>query len=89
MLDSRCPSIKQETFMNFTLDSKLGELLDNPQAKAVLDQNFPGISTNPMIGMVKGMTLNNILAMPQAKQFGLTKEKVEAFLVEVNKVKLG
>jgi len=72
--------------MKFTLDSTLGELLDNPQAKALLEKNMPGVSTNPMIGMVKGMSLNNILAMPQAAQFGITKEKVEALLVEANKL---
>lgn len=71
--------------MAFTLDSTLGELLDNPQAKALLDQQMPGISTNPMIGMARGMSLNMILSMPQATQFGLTKEKVEALLVEINK----
>ena len=72
--------------MQFTLDSTLGQILENPKAKAVLDKNFPGVSTNPMVAMVKGMTLNNLLAMPQAAQFGLTKEKVEALLAEVNKV---
>lgn len=71
--------------MAFTLDSTLGELLDNPQAKAALDQQMPGISTNPMIAMAKGMSLNMILAMPQAAQFGLTKEKAEALLAEINK----
>jgi hypothetical protein len=72
--------------MEITLDTQLGIILDNPQAKAVLEQHFPGISTNPMVGMVRGMTINMILAMPQAAQFGLTKEKAEAMLVEVNKV---
>ena len=71
--------------MKVTLDSTLGTLLDEPKAKAVVEQYIPGISTNPMVGMVKGMTLNNLLAMPQAAQFGLTKEKVEQILVEVNK----
>jgi hypothetical protein len=71
--------------MAFTLDTTLGELLDDPQAKAVLDQQLPGISTNPMIAMAKGMSLNMILAMPQAAQFGLTKEKAEALLAEINK----
>jgi hypothetical protein len=71
---------------SFTLDTKLGTLLENPQAKAIIDKHLPGVSTNPMIGMVKGMTLNAILAMPQAKQLGLTKDKVEAVLVEINKV---
>jgi len=72
--------------MAFTLDSTLGQLLDDPQAKAVLDQQLPGISTNPMVAMAKGMSLNMIVSMPQAAQVGLTKEKAEAILVEVNKV---
>jgi hypothetical protein len=72
--------------MAFTLDSKLGELLDNPQAKAVLEKYVPGASTNPMVSMAKGMTLNMIVAMPQASQMGFTKDKAEALLVEVNKI---
>jgi len=31
--------------MAFTLDTTLGTLLDNPQAKAVMEQYLPGIST--------------------------------------------
>jgi hypothetical protein len=72
--------------MDFTLDSTLGDILDNPQAKAVLDQHLPGVSTNPLVAMAKGMSLNTILSMPQAAQFGLTKEKVEAVLEQINKV---
>lgn len=75
--------------MTFTLDTTVGQLLDNPQAKAILDKYVPGVSTNPMIGMVRGMSINSLLAMPQAAQFGLTKEKAEAILKEINdKVKI-
>jgi hypothetical protein len=63
----------------------LGTLLDNPQAKQVIDQHFPGLSDNPLINMVRGMTLSNILAMPQAAQLGLTKESADMMLAEVNK----
>jgi hypothetical protein len=72
--------------MAFTLDTPFGTLLDNPQAKQVIDQHFPGVSANPLINMVRGMTLNNILAMPQAAQLGLTKESAEMMLAEVNKM---
>jgi hypothetical protein len=71
--------------MAYTLDTQLGTLLDHPQAKAVLDQYLPGVSTNPMVSMVRGMTLNAILSMPQAAQLGLTKEKANEVLAEVNK----
>jgi hypothetical protein len=71
--------------MTLTLNTTLGELLDNPQAKAVLDQYLPGVSSNPLVGMAKGMSLNMILSMPQAAQLGLTKEKAEEILAEINK----
>ncbi|HSM23371.1 MAG TPA: hypothetical protein VK856_00740 [Anaerolineaceae bacterium] len=72
--------------MKFTLETKLGTLLDNPQAEAIIEKYMPGVSTNPMIGMAKGMSLNMLLATPQAAQFGITKEKVESVLAEINKV---
>jgi hypothetical protein len=71
--------------MAFTLDTTLGEILDHPQAKAVLDKYVPGASNHPMVGMARGMSLNMILSMPQAAQLGLTKEKAEAALAEINK----
>lgn len=71
--------------MAFTLDTTLGTILDDPQARAVLDKYVPGISNNPIVAMAKGMSLKMILSMPQAAQYGLTKEKAEAILAEINK----
>jgi hypothetical protein len=71
--------------MVFTLDTTLGTLIDDPKAKAVLDKHLPGVSSNPMVAMAKGMTLNMLLSMPQAAQLGITKAKAEAILAEVNK----
>jgi hypothetical protein len=71
--------------MAFTLDTTLGQILAEPQAKAVLDQYLPGVSSNPMIEMAKGLSLRTVLSTPQAAQFGLTQEKAEAVLAEINK----
>lgn len=71
--------------MEVTLDTTLGALLDDPQAKEVLESYLPGITTNPLVAMAKGMSLRTILALPQAAQFGLTQEKVEEILAEINK----
>jgi hypothetical protein len=71
--------------MAFTLDTTLGQILDHPQAKAVLEKHLPGVVNNPLVAMARNMSLNMILAMPQAAQFGLTKEKAEAILAEINK----
>lgn len=71
--------------MEYTLDTPLGTLLDLPQAKAIIDQYLPGVTSNPMVGMIRGMTLSMVLAMPQAAMLGLTKEKAEAILADLNK----
>lgn len=71
--------------MAYTLDTPLGTLLDSPQAKPVIDQYLPGVASNPMVGMLRGLTINMVLSMPQAAQLGITKEKAEAMLAEVNK----
>lgn len=71
--------------MTYTLDTPLGKLLDDPQAKKVMEEYVPGLAGNPMVMMLKGVTIKAILAMPQAKQFGLTEEKAQELLDEVNK----
>ena len=71
--------------MQATLDTTLGVLLDDPQAKAVLDQYVPGISSNPLIAMAKGLSLRTIVTMPQAAQFGLTEQTAKDILAEINK----
>jgi len=43
--------------MSFSIDSKLGDLLDNEATKAILEKHMPGISTHPQIGMGKGFAL--------------------------------
>ncbi len=71
--------------MKLTMNTTVGDLLEIPEAKATLEQYVPGITTNPMIGMLKNMTIAKLVAMPQAAQFGLTKEKAEEIIAEINK----
>ena len=71
--------------MAYTLDTTFGELLADPRAKAVMDQYLPGVSSNPMIDMVKGSSLRALISMPQVAMLGITQEKVQAILDEVNK----
>ena len=70
--------------MAYTLDSKVGELLQNPKVKALLDRYVPGASSNPMLMLAGGMALRTVVDMPQAQQMGLTKEMVDKFLQEAN-----
>jgi len=73
--------------MAYTLDTKVGEILKDAGAEKVLEKYAPGISKNPMIGLAKGMTLKTVIAMPQAKDAGLTEDMVKKVLVEINALK--
>ena len=70
--------------MAYTLDTKVGEILKDTGAVKVLEKYAPGVSKNPMIGLAKGMTLKALLAMPQAKDAGLTEAMVTKVLAEIN-----
>lgn len=70
--------------MEFTLDSKVGAILKDTRAVEILEKYVPGVSKNPMIRLAKGMTLKSLLAMPQAKQYGITEEMVIKVLEEIN-----
>jgi hypothetical protein len=76
-----------EYAMPYTLETKVGDILKDTRAVEILEKHVPGVSKNPMIGLAKGMTLKAILAMPQAKQAGLTEAMVTKVLAEINALK--
>jgi len=67
-----------------TTESKIGDLLDNPTTKAVLDKDLPGLSTNENIGMARGMTLKEVQQFAPDK---ITDERLA--LVDTDFGKLG
>jgi len=58
----------------FSIDTKVGELLKDPEATAVLESYIPRMSKQPQIKMAYGMTFRKVASFPQS---GLTKEQVE------------
>ena len=70
--------------MAYTLDTKVGDLLRDTHAVDILEKHVPGISRNPMIGFAEGMTIRSLLQMPQAKQYGVTEDRVQRVLAEIN-----
>jgi len=74
----------KENKMAYTLDTKVGDILKDTHAVEILERHAPGLTKNPMIGMAKGMTLKSLVAMPQAKQAGVTEEMVLKVLAEIN-----
>lgn len=39
----------------------LGQLLDDPEARAIIDELVPELPTHPMLGMAKGMPVSTVL----------------------------
>ena len=70
--------------MAYTLDTKVGDILKDTHAVEILERHVPGVSKNPMLGLAGGMSLKALLAMPQAKQFGITEDMVTKVLAEIN-----
>ena len=70
--------------MAYTLETGVGEILEDTHAVETLERYVPGISKNPMLGLAKGMSLKSILAMPQAKEAGIMEELVLKVLAEIN-----
>ena len=64
----------------FDQHSKIGELLANQAAKAVVDKHLPGFATNPMTGMASGFTLGQLAAFPQAN---ISSEVLESILTDL------
>lgn len=42
---------EKENTIAYTLDTKIGEILNDPQAVAILERYAPGTSKNPMLEM--------------------------------------
>ena len=70
--------------MAYTMETTVGEILEDTNAVEILEKYVPGISKNPMLGMAKGMTLKVLVDNPLAKQAGLTEEMVKNVLAEIN-----
>jgi hypothetical protein len=76
--------IVKEKNMAYTLDTKVGDILKDPKALTVLGQYAQEANKNPIVQMIIGMSLKDILAFPQVKQAGITEEMVKNVLADVN-----
>jgi len=52
--------------MALSVDSKIKLLMKNPAAVEILEVYSPGISTEPQMKMVYGLTLRKLASFPQA-----------------------
>lgn len=70
--------------MAYTIDSNVGDFLKDPKGMQALGELVNELSKHPLAAVIKGMTLKQILAIPQVKQVGLTEDMVKVSLAQIN-----
>jgi hypothetical protein len=63
VLAQTAPAAPAEKPKLSTAETTIGDLLDNPAAKAILEKHMPGFSTNPQVEMARGFTLRAVQPM--------------------------
>ena len=63
--------------MAFTRNSSIRQLMNNDQARAVVEKHVPGASTHPQLSEAMYMTLGEVAGYPES---GLTAAKLQALL---------
>jgi len=61
--------------------STIGDLLENPGSKAVLEKDFPKLVSYPGLDQIKGMTLRDIEPYPEAE---LTQAKLATIQADLD-----
>jgi para-nitrobenzyl esterase len=65
----------------------IGALLDNPEARAILDKYMPGFSTQPQIEMARPMTLTAVQAYAPDMITADVLAKIDADLAKLKSAK--
>ena len=60
--------------MALSVDSKIKDIMKNPEAVALMERLSPGFATNPQMKMVQGLTFRALAKFPQA---GISPERLE------------
>ena len=66
--------------MALSVDSKIKALMKDPKAVEILEVYSPGISTEPQMKMVYGLTLRKLASFPQAAHLNEKLDEIDAKL---------
>ena len=64
----------------FSINSKMGDLMKDPTAVAILEEYYPGMSEDKRMKMVAAMTLKALAKFPQAGEIGKKIEEIDVRL---------
>ncbi len=61
----------------------VGEVLSNPNARALLQREYPALINHPMLRMARGMTLNQVLGMARGK---VSQQQVNRLFEQLSRI---
>ena len=79
------PAVEAAAAAYSSTATPIGALLDDAAAKAVLDKNVPGLTTNPQIEMARGMTLKDIQSYAADQLTDVVLKKIDTDLASLAK----
>jgi hypothetical protein len=66
--------------MAFGSNSTVRDVMENEQAKAVLEKHMPGVSSHPLLPQAWYMTLREVSMYPES---GMTADKYKAIITDL------
>ena len=66
--------------MALSVDSKLKDILRNPEAKAILLKYTPNMATHPALKMIQMMSIRKLWSYPEAAEYAVHLDELDAEL---------
>lgn len=73
-------TLKEDTIMALSVDSKLKDILRNEEGKAVLAKWTPNLATHPAMKLIQMMTLRKLFSYPEAAEYASHMDDIDAEL---------
>ncbi len=67
--------------MPYTANSTVREVMENDEAKAVMEKHLPGVSNHPLLPQAWYMTLREVSMYPES---GMTADKYKAIIADLS-----
>ena len=61
-------------------DSKLKDILRNPEGKAIIEKYTPNLPTHPALKMIQMMSLRKLFSYPEAAEYAAHLDEIDAEL---------
>lgn len=66
--------------MALSVDSKLKDILRNPEGKAVIMKYTPNLPTHPALKLIQMMSLRKLFSYPEAAEYAVHLDEIDAEL---------